>query len=42
LGLGLAICKDIVEQHNGRIWCDSSAGEGSTFGVELPLAFYCG
>jgi signal transduction histidine kinase len=36
LGLGLAICKDIVEQHNGRIWCDSSVGNGSTFGVELP------
>jgi len=37
LGLGLAICKDIVEQHDGRIWCDSCVGKGSTFVVELPL-----
>lgn len=37
LGLGLAICKDIVEQHNGRIWCDSRVGKGSTFVVELPI-----
>ena len=38
LGLGLAICKDIVEQHDGRIWCDSCVGKGSTFVVELPIA----
>jgi signal transduction histidine kinase len=36
-GLGLAICKDIVDRHAGRIWCESCKGEGSTFYVELPL-----
>ena len=36
-GLGLVICKDIVERHGGRIWCESHEGEGSTLYVELPL-----
>jgi signal transduction histidine kinase len=38
LGLGLAIVKDLVERHDGRIWCESEEGKGSSFFVELPLA----
>ncbi|MEO5945536.1 MAG: ATP-binding protein, partial [Chitinophagaceae bacterium] len=37
-GLGLAMCKGIVEQAKGRIWFETSIGSGSTFFVELPLA----
>jgi PAS domain S-box-containing protein len=35
-GLGLFICKKIIELYNGRIWVDSRAGQGSTFFINLP------
>jgi signal transduction histidine kinase len=36
-GLGLAMCKSIVEQAGGEIWFETSEGEGTTFFVQLPL-----
>jgi two-component system sensor kinase FixL len=37
MGMGLNICRTIIEAHGGRIWADTSMGAGATFRFRLPV-----
>jgi len=38
MGMGLAICRSIIENHNGRLWITPNTPQGAVFNVALPTA----
>jgi signal transduction histidine kinase len=39
MGMGLAICRSIIEAHNGRLWAEARGDQGSIFRMSLPVAY---
>jgi signal transduction histidine kinase len=39
MGMGLAICRSIIEAHNGRLWAEAGAHQGSLFRISLPIEY---